>query len=70
MKKFFLEKVRLSHYFFILLLGYLIIITLLPKVKFDSSALTLFSVNSLLYGFYIAPILNAQRARIEDTTAR
>lgn len=66
MQKFFLEKVRLSHYFFILLLGYLIIITILPKVKFDSSALTLFSVNSLLYGFYIAPILNAQRARIED----
>lgn len=66
MKKFLLEKVRLSQYFFVLLITYLILISILPKVKFDSSALTLFSVNSLLYGFYIAPILNAQRARIEE----
>jgi len=38
----------------------------LPGQKFDSSALTLFSVNSFLYGFYIAPILSAQKGRIEE----
>ncbi|MCA9348028.1 hypothetical protein KC867_01310 [Candidatus Saccharibacteria bacterium] len=28
--------------------------------------MTLFSVNSFLYGFYLAPILSAQKMRIED----
>lgn len=37
-----------------------------PDIKFDSGALTLFSVNSFLYGFYIAPILSAQKGRIEE----
>lgn len=37
-----------------------------PHIKFDSGALTLFSVNSFLYGFYISPILNAQKARVEE----
>lgn len=66
MKRLLLEKVRLSHYFILLLLGYLLLIMVLPKVKFDSGALTLFSVNSFLYGFYIAPILAAQKGRIEE----
>jgi hypothetical protein len=39
---------------------------LLPKQKFDSGALALFSVNSFLYGFYIAPILSGQKARVEE----
>ena len=39
---------------------------LAPHVIFTSGALTLFSVNSFLYGFYIAPILSSQKARIED----
>jgi hypothetical protein len=38
----------------------------LPSVKFDSAALTLFSVNSFLYGFYIAPILGGQKSRVEE----
>lgn len=38
----------------------------LPRQNFSSSALTLFSVNSFLYGFYISPILAAQKARIEE----
>jgi len=38
----------------------------IPSHKFDSAALTLFSVNSFLYGFYIAPILGSQKARIEE----
>ncbi len=45
---------------------YFLILGLLPRVKFESSALTLFSVNSFLYGFYIAPVLSAQKARIDE----
>jgi hypothetical protein len=62
----FLLKVRLSYYFFFLLLFYTALVLLLPRTKFDSSALMLFSVNSFLYGFYIAPILAAQKARIDE----
>lgn len=35
-------------------------------MTFTSGALTLFSVNSFLYGFYISPVLAAQKARIEE----
>lgn len=38
----------------------------LPRVTFESPVLTLFSVNSFLYGFYISPVLGAQKARIEE----
>lgn len=38
----------------------------MPSQNFSSGALTLFSVNSFLYGFYIAPILSAQKGRIEE----
>jgi hypothetical protein len=37
-----------------------------PHIKFDSGALALFSVNSFLYGFYISPILSAQKSRVEE----
>ncbi len=39
---------------------------ILPRYKFDGAALTIFSVNSFLYGFYISPILGAQKTRIEE----
>ena len=42
------------------------IVIIAPSVKFDSGALTLFSVNSFLYGFYISPILSAQKSRVEE----
>jgi len=45
---------------------YFVVLSLLPRVKFESAALTLFSVNSFLYGFYISPVLGAQKARIEE----
>jgi len=61
-----LLKVRLSVYFWVFLGIFIIASFYLPKMKFESSALTLFSVNSFLYGFYIAPILSAQKARIEE----
>ncbi len=66
MKKLLLERIRLSWYFagfFVLFLG---LLSVLPHQTFTSGALTLFSVNSFLYGFYISPVLSAQKARIEE----
>lgn len=64
--RFLLTKIRLSWYFIFFLVLYAVLAWTLPGQKFDSGALTLFSVNSFLYGFYIAPILSAQKARIEE----
>lgn len=66
MRHFLLLKVRLSYYFLFFLIFYTALSYWIPGQKFDSSALTLFSVNSFLYGFYIAPILAAQKGRIEE----
>lgn len=66
MRSLLLQKIRLSQYFIILFLIYAVVVLLAPNIKFESGALTLFSVNSFLYGFYIAPILGAQKARIEE----
>lgn len=65
-KTFFLRKIRLSQYFIILLLLCSTAVFLLPDITFTSGALTLFSVNSFLYGFYIAPILSGQKTRIDE----
>lgn len=66
MKKTLLMRIRLSTYFILIFITMIIVALVLPKAKFDSAALTLFSVNSFLYGFYIAPILSAQKTRIEE----
>ncbi len=66
MKKLLLEKVRLSQYFVGMFIVYAAVVLLTPNVKFEGGALTLFSVNSFLYGFYIAPIIGGQKARIEE----
>lgn len=66
MKHFLLVKIRLSTYFWLFFFIFLGLSTITPGNKFDAGALTLFSVNSFLYGFYIAPILGAQKARIEE----
>lgn len=66
MKKLLLTKIRLSWYFAFFIVFYFVILGILPRVKFESAALTLFSVNSFLYGFYIAPVLSAQKARIDE----
>ncbi len=65
MKKILLTKIRLSTYFWLFFVLYLGLSYALPNYKFDAGALTLFSVNSFLYGFYISPILGAQKARID-----
>lgn len=66
MKKYLLTKVRLTVYFWLFFFVYLILSAALPNYTFESGSLTLFSVNSFLYGFYISPILGAQKARIEE----
>lgn len=66
MKNVLLNKIRLSWYLVIFLVFYTILVFLVPRSKFEAGALTLFSVNSFLYGFYIAPILAGQKARIEE----
>jgi len=66
MKHIFLTKIRLSYYFVIVFILFALLVTFVPHIKFEGGALTLFSVNSFLYGFYISPILGAQKARIEE----
>lgn len=66
MKNLLLKRIRLSWYFILLFTLYFIALNYLPRVTFESSVLALFSVNSFLYGFYISPVLGAQKARIED----
>lgn len=66
MVNFLLTKIRLSYYFILLFVFFVAVLTFIPRIKFDSGALALFSVNSFLYGFYISPILIAQKARIEE----
>lgn len=66
MRNLFLVKIRLSWYFVIFFVIFFVLAMILPRQNFSSSALTLFSVNSFLYGFYISPILAAQKARIEE----
>ena len=66
MRELFLTKIRLSWYlkgFFVL---YFVALLFLPRFEFTGAALTLFSVNSFLYGFYISPVLSAQKSRIEE----
>lgn len=64
---FLLTKVRLSWFFFGFFTLYLFAQEVWINVRtFDAGSLTLFSVNSFLYGFYISPVLGAQKTRIEE----
>jgi len=64
-KYFLLTKIRLSNYFIILLITFGVVTLLVDKVFLDKAALTLFSANSFLYGFYISPIIKTQNDRID-----
>lgn len=64
--KFILTKIRLSYFFVVFFILFLLAQYYLPRYEFVGAALTLFSVNSFLYGFYISPILSAQKSRIEE----
>jgi hypothetical protein len=62
-----LKKIRLSWFFFGFFTVYLFAEeAIIHGATFDAGALTLFSVNSFLYGFYISPVLSAQKTRIEE----
>jgi hypothetical protein len=61
-----LLKIRLSWFFVFFLVLYLLLAYFIEGVTFEPGALTLFSVNSFLYGFYIAPVLSAQKTRIDE----
>lgn len=61
-----LLTVRLSWYFVICFAFFLWGTYSVGHMTYSSAALTLFSVNSFLYGFYIAPILAGQKTRIDD----
>lgn len=61
-----LLKVRLSWFFFIFLGMFLGLTFVVDGIAHAPAALALFSVNSFLYGFYISPILAAQKARIDE----
>lgn len=66
LKHFLLNKVRLTQYLVIFAVLFFLISLFLPKIDLQGAALTLFSVNSFLYGFYISPIISAQRTRIDQ----
>lgn len=66
MINYLFTKIRLSWYFAFFFVIYLVLAFVLPRQNFESGALTLFSVNSFLYGFYISPILGAQKQRVEE----
>lgn len=61
-----LLRTRLSWFFAAFFLLFLDIALLVKGISFTPAALTLFSVNSFLYGFYIAPVLGAQKARTDE----
>ena len=66
MKRLLLTKIRLSWYFALFFVVYCALAVTLPDYAFEGAVLTLFSVNSFLYGFYISPILSVQKARIDE----
>lgn len=61
-----LLNLRLSWFFFGFLALFSVASFTLPRLDLSGQALALFSVNSFLYGFYISPILTAQKQRIDE----
>jgi hypothetical protein len=57
---------RLSWFFIIFFFLFLDLALLISGVNYERGELTLLTVNSLLYGFYIAPIMTGQKTRIDD----
>ncbi len=61
-----LINIRLSWFFFIFFFTFLGLALWVEGVQLPAAALTLFSVNSLLFGFFILPTLASQRNRIDE----
>ena len=61
-----LLRIRLSYYFIAFFVFFAGLLMVLPKPTLSSGTLTLFSINSFLFGFYFTPALNNQKARVEE----
>lgn len=61
-----LLRIRLSHFYVIFFISYFILLSITDKVTLSGGQLTLFSVNSFLYGFYFGPLFTGQKARVEE----
>ncbi len=59
-----LLKIRISIIGLTLLAFYLVLLQISPQLKLTPGQLALFSVNSFLFGYYFAPMLSAQKARV------
>jgi hypothetical protein len=66
MKTFLLTKVRLTAYYPIFFIAFLIIILATPKIALSGGQLTLLTVNSFLLAFYLGPIMAGQKQRLDD----
>jgi hypothetical protein len=66
MKNFLLSKIRLTAYYPLFFITFLVVIYVAPKLQLTGSQLTLFSVNSFLLAFYLGPIMSAQKQRLDD----
>lgn len=59
-----LLKVRLSTFTFLFFGLSILFLTFYKQVSLTPGQLALFSVNSFLFGYYFAPLLSAQKARV------
>jgi hypothetical protein len=66
MQNLFLIKIRLTWYFVFFLATAIILALLIPRINVERGVLTLFSVNSFLFGFYLSPIMTSQKVRIDE----
>lgn len=60
------SRIRLTYYYPVLFVLFLLIILNTDKITMSGGPLTLFSVNSFLLAFYLGPILAGQKQRIDD----
>jgi hypothetical protein len=61
-----LMKIRLSWFFVIFFSLFFTVLQFIEGIDMDRAALSLFSVNSFLYGFYVSPIVTGQKGRIDE----
>jgi hypothetical protein len=57
-------SIRMSNITWILLIFFIILVENIHQRKLTPGQLALFSVNSFLFGYYFAPLLSAQKARV------
>lgn len=60
-----LLKLRLSHIFILSFVVFMAWLSLVDPVVLTDGQIALFSVTSILFGFYFGPILSSQKTRVE-----